>query len=361
MKTRSLVVFFLFFVVLYALWLLIRTDTTIVDFVQYWGGSKLFLSEGNPYSDVQMARIDHAIWGRDGDPILLWNPPLIFTLIMPLGILNYSSARFLWLVLSGAIVLFATRYFSKGKCSKQMIFFLLTFYPCLITLHDGQITPVILAGVTLFFFFAGRSRRPLASGSGLALTLLKPHLLFLFYIGVALRWGREKNFRAVFGLSIGTVVLVGIPYLLRSDIYALYNDAMQSPPIYWKTPTVGSFLQQVSGIHSITVRFLPTIAAALIGSVIIWRKRETITTDDGLQSLIPVSLLFSPYGWHFDQMLLLPVAFLVARTKPQNFPVLIAANIVGLLIPSEMGAQTVVWYPIAYLVALHYDLLPKRI
>jgi len=365
MTFRTILSFIFLILLLLVAALSLSEDTAIVDFIQYWAAGKLFIEGGNPYDAASMASLEHPLWGANHFPILLWNPPPVFTFIAPLGLFSYANARFIWLLLNGAILLFAVmgelRQPDIRVWRPLVFFYLVTFYPALLSLHDGQVSPLLLLGVSMYLYFERRAKLSAegridggyASGFGLSLTILKPHLLFLFYTRFFIESLFNKPWRPLLGFLGGAVFLLIFPFCFRADIYDLYGAALTAPPIYWKTPTIGSFLQGMTGSDTMLVRFMPTFVAVAFGITIFTFRRVPFGFSEALVKLIPLSLLFSPYGWVFDQILLLPVAFVVARKLPQNFLILIGANLIAALVPRDAGAHTLIWYPVVYLLALH--------
>jgi hypothetical protein len=193
---------------------------------------------------------------------------------------------------------------------------------------------------------------------------LKPHLLYLVYLWLLLHAVRSRSIAVLVGLVLGAVGLTGAALLVRPDILWLYAAAIAEPPIYWQTPTLGSWLQLLSDVHEPWVRLLPSAITLLCLSGL-WIFRSSVRTwvaqRSALYVLVPLSLLTSPYGWQFDHVLLLPAAlwcFSRAQTlAPQRAllpgAVLILLNVAVLLTPPGLEMEHFWWYPgILFLLAL---------
>ena len=333
-------------------------DRTIIDFVQYWAGAKLLLSGGDPYRVSAIAELERTLW-PEIDTILLWNPPLIALIITPLGLLDYGVARALWLVVESALyrssAALAINFFSAAQKKYERLIYLITFYPALLSIHDGQVTPFILIGLTLFIIFEfGNSYRPFVAGLALSLTLIKPHLLYLVYLFIAWRAVRTSQYKTALGVTFGGVILGAFPLIFNPNIYTLYFNALNEPPFYWQTPTLGSFLQGAMGSHPQFYRFLPTALGALLALIwLVWSGARFDGTRV-LLTLIPLSLVSSPYGWVFDQILLLPVGIFLlgALRSALARGILIGGNIVMASLPGSLGQQFFVWYPALYILVI---------
>lgn len=366
--------------VLVGLWaLLLQVDLGVFgkgDFLQYWAGGKLFLSGGNPYDLTQMREAE-APYNLAPITILVWNPPLIFPFVAPLSLLGFDAAAVLWLVLmcvafAGALSLLfscqALHSRARGAMALRIVF-LLSFYPLALSLYYGQSSPLLLVGfagfVALFLRPEGTSFATFEAGFMLALTALKPHLLYLVYLWLFVRAWHLKSWRTVVGFACGVGGLALLALSLRSDIFNLYLAAISTPPIYWKTPTLGSWLQEFSDIQETWVRMLPTVLFAAAALFVFSRRRSFLERKEVLFVLTPLSLLTAPYGWHFDHVLLLPVAlWCIARVDQLDqralWPVwlVLLANFAVLLTPSGLPMHYLIWYSVLFLVAAIFTVAP---
>ncbi|MBN8549155.1 MAG: DUF952 domain-containing protein [Deltaproteobacteria bacterium] len=356
--------------ILCALWFQLRDFDIGVfgqgDFIQYWAGSRLFFGGGNPYDLAQMAGME-APYKSEAIIILTWNPPIVFPVMAPFALLPFYDAVLAWLIVS--CVAFAASLAALFRCIDlrlitrsarvQCAVFLLSFYPVAMSLTRGQLSILLLLSLsafTLLFLSEPRSARRLCIGGILlSLTMLKPHLLYLVYIWLFARALRLKEWQPVAGLLAGSALLVLSAALFRPEIFSLFASAISTPPIYWKTPTLGSWLQTLSEDHRTVLRFLPTV---LTGAFALWcflrDKTGRLFETSILFILIPLSLLTSPYGWQFDQVLLLPTAlWCFARASEGGSRLgwmLIAGNAAIFLSPPMMGMHHFVWYPLVFFV-----------
>lgn len=335
------------------------------DFIQYWAAARLFVGSGNPYSVAEMATVQ-APYGIADIAILQWNPPIIFPVTLAFSLLPFEAAAWVWLLLMSAailviIVLSFAEFQRQAHTSYSVgaILFCLTFYPFAAALYWGQLSPLLGLGWAgaLFLGRSERFRGRFLAGVCLVLTALKPHLLFLVYAW--LLWcGRKRQWRPVLsGLLAAVAGLSLISLIIRPDIYSLYRHAFDSPPIYWKTPTLGSWLQQLMDIHTLAVRMLPT--ALILGVFLVCLSIRLLPSARGAFDfalvLMPLSLLAAPYGWQYDHILLFPSAlwcFGRVRQAPisgllRNVieTILVMLNVVVLLSPPNTEMHYFVWYP----------------
>src|SRR5205823_3347134 len=123
-------------------------------------------------------------------PLVALNPPWGLTFAAPLGLAkSYSLAWLIWTLALAAVVAWSSRllmdvYFDELRIPEisDTVFyrclFAFTFYPVLLSFRFAQLAPLMLLGLGGFLYFEVKGR-PVWAGVMLALTLIKPHLLYL--------------------------------------------------------------------------------------------------------------------------------------------------------------------------------------
>src|SRR4051812_35256377 len=66
------------------------------DYVEYWAAGRLLAEGKNPY-DTEAVRALEREAGRDEDAILMWNPPWVLPLVVPLSWVDARSGHLPWL------------------------------------------------------------------------------------------------------------------------------------------------------------------------------------------------------------------------------------------------------------------------
>jgi len=135
----------------------------------------------------------------------LRNPPWSLIPVLPLGLLPFKSS---WAILTLATI--ATEVISTPrKLSKRVdwpvTFFLVTSYPSLRNIADGNLEILTIAGV-LLTLFAYRTRKPWLIASGFLLASGKPQetwlLLAMLFLFVLRTWPLERILPAAVGISV---------------------------------------------------------------------------------------------------------------------------------------------------------------
>jgi len=274
------------------------------------------------------------------------------------GVLPFHTAQYAWLAVSlvleavSAVALW--RYFG-GEKSKQWIGLALfvTFLPLGSAEHMGQITPLILAGLTAFLFLLRRQRYLLAGACLLTLGL-KPHLLYLVLLAILLwtvqtrRWSLAIS--AIFVYAGSTLGAIAFNHNVLDCFHGTVSAAMDFPC------GVGGVLRSIFGMQHRWLQFLPTAIGTAWFARYWIRNRRGWTWEEHLPLVLLVSLGTAPYSWAHDYILALPsfVALTVAISRTRT-DWLVASGlylVVQYFISNEAGFLSKAWMATASLLWL---------
>lgn len=325
-----------------------------VDFVQYWAGGRALLHRQNPYDIRIISDWETQELGAGAGTVRLWNPPTIFPVVLPFAALPYGLAMQLWIcagiLISGAAIMSlaeALRFPSPGR--KLLAIFCCASSSALVSnVGFGQSSHLALAGLAIFLCRSNGANKldSFGAGIGLGLTLIKPHLLGLCYIFLIVKSVFEKRRQALLGLAASGLFLGLSPLIASPSVFSDYLAEGTHFPIYWQTPTLGSLLQGISGIHSLGVRMLPFLVSAVLLLLVILARPGLLKSENFFSALIPWSLALSPYGWTYDQLLLLPSVVLACSQSERKAWLILGANLLMLSPILGMTQQSSVWYPV---------------
>ena len=191
------------------------------DFVQYWTAGRKKLDGRDPYDPDQLITMQQKMWEGHGKTVMMWNPPWTLPLTLPFAALPWRLAQFLWMGLQLAAVILSVDLLWRmngGNPRFRWISWLiaLCFAPTLFLLMMGQISGWQLMGLVGFLYFLRRESFA-AAGCCVALTAIKPHLLPLLALFLALEAMQRK--------SIRRVVFAGVVVLLVSGLLPLLWNA----------------------------------------------------------------------------------------------------------------------------------------
>jgi hypothetical protein len=329
-----------------------------LEFVEYWGAARLAIHDGNPYDPVSMLAVQRAVGWPYDDPDLLWNPPWTLAILIPLGLLPFRLATFVWLLLQLGLLLVSGFFLWRcvaPESSRYWVGLLLAagFVPGWFALNMGQISPWLLAGA-VGFLWAAREGRDLAAGATLALLTIKPHLTYLFFLAVLWWIWRNRRWRIPIGWLAALAGASGIVLLVDRDIFGRYLAAAANPPLHWATPTLGAWLRLLFGVEWHWLQFLPSLLGVVGLGVWLWRRRGPWRWEGLAGPLLLASVATAAYGWSYDQVVLLPAVAAMVSWVRQSSPgkratVLgfLAAFQIALLVQnrSQVAEFFYVWHP----------------
>lgn len=328
------------------------------DLILFWAAATVLMNGGSPYNNhAYITRLKEVGVAFDqAGPPLFWNPPWILSFIWPFALFSLSVLAKIWMLLSCAIFLFTYRLsklMSKKAAGRPhsvssalSITSTILFFPFMLCIWFGQITPISLLSVTLCLNQELKSKKIardyFLSGLFLSVTFLKPHLVYLLWAHLAGQHLRQRKFFWFLGIFSGIALLNLTPLVIHPSMYVEYVKNMQHAPLYWQCPTLPSFLSW--SLH-LTSPYLKLLPAVICGTIVTVRSLlKTSTTYDYLLLLIPLSILSSPYGWVYDFVLFMPALVHYSLRSKSLATILIVCNLMMILSPSY-SMDTFYWYP----------------
>jgi hypothetical protein len=283
------------------------------DFAMYWATARLNALGENPYDAERVLSLEREVDPNQTTVVLMYSPPWSLALLMPLGLLDSQVSRVLWLLVQFIAVLLSAVWLWRIYCGPVRYWWLppilgFTFLPTLLLLRTGQLGALVLLGIVGFLHLEKRGRDTLA-GAMLALTLLKPHLVYLLLLTVLLWIVRERRWHCLLGCCLTGFAATGLSLAANPLVFHQYYHAVTNhPPSDWVTPTIGTALRLLFGIDRRWLQWVPLIPGVL-WLVWYWRKnRSEWVWARHAPLLLIVSLLTTCYGWSHDFVLgLLPI------------------------------------------------------
>jgi Glycosyltransferase family 87 len=186
----------------------------------------------------------------------------------------------------------------------------LTFVPTGFVLILGQITPIILLGLTALLYFE-RKENWFAFGAALAILSIKPHLIYLFWIVLVLWIWQRKKWRVALGAAVAGICAAAMPLLFDSQVYAEYFALHRlegiTQPFDWPAPTLGNVVKFFFHFDSVGLQLLPSLIA-VVWVIYYWRRHQQAWRwSEQLPLIILVSVASNFFVWTYDQVILLPV------------------------------------------------------
>ena len=293
---------------------LLLTPLPMHDFVTYWAAGRLFLSGGNPYSISATYAMEQSMGWIYSRQLVMLNPPWMLPIVAPLALLPFEFAHHLWfaicLLLEVVCSLALWRYFGGEKGHQWMALLLLaTYLPAGAAEHYGQITPLILAGITLFLF-ALRWHRYVLAGACLAVLGLKPHLLYLVLLAILLWSVRERKWSipiAAYLLALGgSLAAIAFNHTVLGYFRGTVQAAVDTDC------GVGGGLRGIFGVQHVWLQFLPSMVGVVWFAFYWKRHRNAWVWEKHLPLLLLVSIGSAAYFWVHDFVIAIPALIALA-------------------------------------------------
>ena len=286
----------------------------LTDFVCFWAASRLLIDGGNPFSPVEVLKLQRTVGLSEAKPLLIWHPPWTLSFLLPFGAIPFQLSQFLWLLMHVFLILFSAQTLWKIYCHTEPSAFrpwiaAFTLIPSWMVLIIGQMSPLVLLGIVGFLLFERKNQHYLA-GVSIAIMSVKPHLFYLFWIGLILWIWKQRHWQVALGAIMACLIIAIIPLIIDPAVYQqfihLYRFPGQTTPLNLPAPSLGSMLTLYLPHGNVPIQFLPP----LLGSVWFLRHwhehKEHWNWADQIPLLILVSLTLSAYAWTYDQVILLP-------------------------------------------------------
>jgi glycosyl transferase family 87 len=279
------------------------------DFNEYWASARLFVTGGNPYSRAEMLAIQRGIGWDKPEPIMMFNPPWVLPLTAPLAAGSFRTAQICWFLLSAAFVFVSAELLWRlygGRPDQRVIAWgcAALFIPNPVTLRMGQFSPTILFGLTLFLVCMRKQWLWLA-GVSLFVLGIKPHLLIPVGLAVVFWVVREKRWQIIGGAILAVTIATFTAWLINPAALSGYVDLWKNDPPAEFVSGFGGILRLIFGFERTWFQFVPAVFG-LVWILLRWRRyRMRWDWVEQMPSLLLGSLICAPYGWTFDEVVLL--------------------------------------------------------
>lgn len=348
-----------------------------VDFIQYWSAFQLWISGKNPYDPELILGLQQQLGLVDTKPITLWAPPWVLILLAPVLVLPFEQAALLWLGLGFCFIFLAVLMIRAVYAPACPLLYLVVaaafFPPCWEALAWGQVSLLLLVSIALFLY---SSYRGLDIVAGLCLVPLtvKPHL-FLSLLPLIGFWIiQRKRWQVAVAFAVALIVLCLILIIQGESLSAwvisfkVSSADKVSLVSDWYAATLADFIRYLvlllTGKQPLWPRLLVPLLALLAAGVSCLFLPRSWSIARWFPPFLCLSLLAAPYGWYYDQsvLLLVPLSVICAAfSKADNSALLRTRSlIITVLAFLQLGLMIFIlvagdwqhyffWYPAALL------------
>ncbi len=283
------------------------------DFIEYWAAEQQLVHHANPYDAGAILRLQQANGYLKSHPEFWYSPPADMILALPLGWLDARRALVVWLIASFAALCLSLGLVWRlnGRPDTLIVVAGFAFAPALTCIQAGQISLFMLLGIALFLTFCDSI--PLLAGAALLPCTLKPHLFLPFALCVLLWAVYRRKFQLIASFAAALALGCAVTFYFDSAAWSEYSRMMRSEGMLSQLmPTLGGALRFLVDRNAVWIQFAPEVLACGWALWYFWTRRDRWDWMDNGMLVLMVSALCRPYGWFFDESVLLPALLTVA-------------------------------------------------
>ena len=345
-----------FIVAMYAIGLTAK-DAAERDYIEYWAAGHELVRGANPYDPEAILRLERSLGREENFPQITFSPPVMLVLAWPLGHLSAKTGLILWLLASLGCIAAAIGlvWLVHGKPDSRMQVIGFAFPPALACLMAGQLGDFFLLETALFLYL--EKSRPWLAGAAMVLFVLKPHLFGPCFLALLLWSVWRRDFRILAGFLAALAVCCAVVAGLDQQAWRQYSDMIRSTRITdLYIPTMAMDLRYLIDGQAKWLEYVPEVLACLWAGWYFWTRRERWNWVDHGLLLFLVSVACAPYGWYYDQSLLLPaiIAGLYRAERSKSplilFALIMTAGMVAILANVQPTSGFYAWTAPAWLV-----------
>jgi hypothetical protein len=299
---------------------LLLAPAPLADFVTYWASGRLFVQGADPYSASAVLALERALGWTNPHVLMMLNPPWVLPFVALVGRLPFVTAYYAWQVVAGPLEAVSAvalwRYYGgERRTAWVALVFLATFLPAGAAEHLGQVTPLIVAGITGFLWAVRRQLYGMA-GACLMTLALKPHLLYLVFLAIALWMVKERRWRV--GVSAAAVCAgtTAAAIAFNRNVLGYFRGTLSTAMETYCG--VGGVLRSIFGVEHGWLQFAP-MAVGLGWFAWYWRRHGgQWSWEKNLPLVLLVSICSSPYLWAHDFVVAMPALIALMVTVERD-------------------------------------------
>ncbi len=283
----------------------------VLDFRAYWSASYLLTHGGNFADPQQLIAVERRYTGwQENYAFMTWNPPWLLVLLAPYTLVSFERAAWSWILTNITLVLTSTWAIwslSAAQPTARRFIWLpaligFIYSPTLTAIAAGQVNTLVLAGLAGFLFFDSQANE-VGAGSMLALTFVKPQLVYALLPVLVLESLVERRWRVVASIAVSLTILTTLVFILRPGFAAEYLAMLQGANLLnYQTPTIGGWLEMSFGWSWAKVA---GVVIAPIGMILWWYHQRNLPTRTIVDAGLILSVLTVPFVWSYDFIVLL--------------------------------------------------------
>jgi len=312
------------------------------DFTLFWAGFHVLMGGGNPYDPAQL----QALLSNVGSPYSatpIYYSPLLFLILAPILALPLEWASLAMMSLNFILPILIVRIsaivLGAWISPLRSALLALIFPPVVMAIILGQSSSIVAASLVVTVYL---HRKGFLSAAGITIlpALLKPHLVSLVLIYLALKRGGINMRFILAALASLAAASIAVEYIFPG-VHANYLKNSQDPLIWLGHSPVTALRLAFDLFESKVLAFLPFGIAAVM--VVSGRLLGRIEGIDHIILLTCISALVTPYIWIMDFVTLLPAVLAISIAGERWKAAVYITSALALVISLELGINWQSW------------------
>ncbi len=277
------------------------------DFIEYWAAEQGLVHHANPYDWAATLQEQRSVGLVNGRPEFWYSPPADLILALPFGYVSARTGLLLWMPFNFALLSVSIwmLWCLHGKPNSLLYLLGFLFAPELVCIQAGQISFFFLFGIMLFLTF--HESKPWLAGAALLPCTLKPHLFLAFGVALILWIVVRKAYGILGGFLAAIAAGTAITFCYDPHAWSQYSAMMKSEGMLHEfVPTLSETLRYMIDRDAVWLQFVPCVLGSCWAVWYFWSRRGCWNWMDHGLLLLLVSALCRPYGWIFDESVLMP-------------------------------------------------------
>ncbi len=322
-----------------------KTNPGGKDFIEYWAVEQGLIHFARPYDATTILGIERAAGFSLQRPEFWYSPPPALVLALPLGYLGAKTGLIAWTLLHFACLAAALWLLWRlhGRPDTLLPLFGFVFAPVVICLEAGQISIFFLLAVVLFLTF--HKARPFLAGIALFPCILKPHFFLPFALVLLLWIIHRRTYAILAGFLAALGACSSAVFLFDPHAWSQYAQLMRNGDMMNEyVATLSVTLRFIVDRHAVWLQFVPAALACMWAIWYFWTRRDEWQWMDHGFVVLLVSAMCAPYGWFFDESVLLPAVLTgVLRARATGrplWPIALAATAALIEVQQEVSVMS---------------------
>ncbi len=337
------------------------------DFIEYWTAAQRLVHHTSPYDWNGVLALEKSVGFGLERPEFWYSPPSSLLLALPLGWMDARTALQVWVVALFAALCLSLWLLARRLGAPDSLLPLagLAFAPALACLQAGQVSLFMLLGLTLFLCF--HDRLPLVAGAALLPCTLKPHLFLPFALVLGLWAILERRVRLLTGFAASLGAGCAVTLYFDPSVWTEYSSMMQTEGMLHEfVPTLAEMLRYLIRRDTVWLQFVPEVLGCAWAVFYYWHRRSRWDwMHDGIYVLL-IAAICRPYGWFFDEAILLPgllAAALAAHRQKRSLVPFAVAGMTALVLyimKTPLAGTAYLWTTPAWSVCTFYGMYKRN-